>query len=197
MGQLTFHVSSSSARSIFIFFHGPTDTSVSCGGLPLCFPGRAVRNFGRIWASLPQMMVVRTVAICTRVSFLSISITCCYYLLVFCFPAAMWNSVGVASCWFLLLLCVSTTRVSDIAVWLGQYQKRGLSTIGTLYILRVSQVQSSVRDSRDWLVVLRWRVGKVATGGHPRDRGGIVCWYRRVGRLARFGQGRGAFGTRP
>ena len=28
MGQLTFHASSSSARSIFIFFHGPTDTSV-------------------------------------------------------------------------------------------------------------------------------------------------------------------------
>ena len=44
MGQLTFHASSSSARSIFIFFHGPTDTSVSCGGLPLCFPGRAVRE---------------------------------------------------------------------------------------------------------------------------------------------------------
>ena len=43
-GQLTFHASSSSARSIFIFFHGPTDTSVSCGGLPLCFPGRAVRE---------------------------------------------------------------------------------------------------------------------------------------------------------
>ena len=113
MGQLTFHVSSSSARSIFIFFHGPTDTSVSCGGLPLCFPGRAVRKFPR-WVPPPQLAVLRTVAICTRVSFLSISITCCYYLLVFCFPAAMWNSVGVASCWFLLLLCVSTTHVSGI-----------------------------------------------------------------------------------
>ena len=44
-GQLTFHASSSSARSILIlFFHGPTDTSVSCGGLPFCFPGRAVRE---------------------------------------------------------------------------------------------------------------------------------------------------------
>ena len=67
-----------------------------------------------------------------------------------------------------------------------------------VYIVRFAgRDKSSVRDSRDWLVVLRWRVGKVATGGHPRDRGGTVCRYRRVGRLARFGQGRGAFGTRP
>ena len=53
----------------------------------------------------------------------------------------MWNSVCHQSYWCLLLLCVSTTRVSDIAVWLGQYQKRGLSTIGTLYILCVSLVR--------------------------------------------------------
>ena len=39
----------------------------------------------------------------------------------------------------LLFLCVSTTCVSDIAVE-RQYQKRGLSTIGTLYILCVSLV---------------------------------------------------------
>ena len=116
MGQLTFHASSSSARSIFFyFFHGPMDTSVSCGGLPLCFPGRAVRKFPR-WVSPPQLAVLRTVAICTRVSFLSISITCCYYLLVFCFPAAMWKSVGITSRVVrgLLFLCVSTTRVSGI-----------------------------------------------------------------------------------
>ena len=53
----------------------------------------------------------------------------------------MWNSVEVVSCWCLLLVRVSTTRVSDIAVWLGQYQKRGLSTTGTLYILCVSLVR--------------------------------------------------------
>ena len=34
-------------------------------------------------------------------------------------------------------------------------------------------------------------------GARDPPGGGTVCRYRRVGRLVRFGQGRGAFGTRP
>ena len=39
--------------------------------------------------------------------------------------------------------------------------------------------KSSVRDSRDWLVVLRWRVGKVAAGGRVTRRG--VVQYAGIG----------------
>ena len=177
------------------------DISVSCGGLPLCFPGRAVRKFPR-WASPPQLAVLRTVAICTRASFLSISITCCYYLLVFCFPAAMWNSVSITSrvaMWSLVDVCFDNSRFwYSVSEAKRIPEARVVDDRDFVYIVRFAgRDKSSVRDSRDWLVVLRWRVGKVATGGHPRDRGGTVCRYRRVGRLARFGQGRGAFGTRP
>ena len=48
-----------------------------------------------------------------RVSFLSISITCCYYLLVFCFPAAMWKSVGMTcrvAMWSLVDVCFDNSR---------------------------------------------------------------------------------------
>ena len=41
------------------------------------------------------------------------------------------------------------------------------------------QGKSSVRDSRDWLVVLRWRVGKVAAGGRVTRRG--VVQYAGIG----------------
>ena len=137
-----------------------------------------------------------------RLSFLSISITCCYYLLVFCFPAAMWHSMGITcrvAMWSLVDVCFDNSRF-----WYSVSDTKRISEAWVVddrdfvYIVRFAgRDKSSVRDSWDWLVVLRWRVGKVATGGHPRDRGGTVCQYRRVGRWARFGQGRGAFGTRP
>ncbi len=119
-----------------------------------------------------------------RVSFLSISITCCYYLLVFCFPAAMWNSVGISSrvaMWSLVDVCFDNSRFwYSVSEAKRIPEARVVDDRDFVYIVRFAgRDKSSVRDSRDWLVVLRWRVGKVAAGGRVTRRG--VVQYAGIG----------------
>ena len=135
-----------------------------------------------------------------RVSFLSISITCCYYLLVFCFPAAMWKSVGITcrvAMWSLVDVCFDNSRF-----WYSV--KENIRSVGCrrsgLCIYCAFRWSGQELRSRQPGLACRAQV-EGGQGGSRGARdppgGGTVCRYRRVGRLVRFGQGRGAFGTRP
>ena len=141
MGQLTFHASSSSARSIFFIFSMGQWTSRCPAAVSLfAFLGELYVSF----LAGPRLPSLRC---CVRWRFARV-----FPFFLFLLPVAIIYSFFVfpprcGRVWVspvvllrgLLFLCVSTTCVSDIAVE-RQYQKRGLSTIGTLYILCVSLV---------------------------------------------------------
>ena len=197
-GQLAFHVSSSSARSIFFyFFHGPMDISVSCGGLPFAFLGELYVSFlaGPRPPSLRCCVRWRFARVLPFFLFL-LPVAIIYSFFVFpprCGTVYVTSRVGVFCC------CVFRQLAFLILQSKDNIRSVGCRRSGLCIYCAFRWSGGELRSRQPGLACRAQVEGGQGGSRGARDPpgGGTVCRYRRVGRLARFGQGRGAFGTRP
>ena len=133
MGQLTFHASSSSARSIFFIFSMGQWTSRCPAAVSLfAFLGELYVNVN-LGPAYPRLLgTVRRRFACVFPFFLFLlPVAIIYSFFVFpprCGTVYVTSRVGFSCC------CVFR-QLMFLVFGKREYQKRGLSTIGTLYIL--------------------------------------------------------------
>ena len=196
-GQLTFHASSSSARSIFIFSMGQRTPRCPAAVSLFAFLGELYVNVN-LGPAYPRLLgTVRRRFACVFPFFLFLlPVAIIYSFFVFpprCGTGYVTSRVGLFCC------CVFRQLAFLILQSKDNIRSVGCRRSGLCIYCAFRWSGGELRSRQPGLACRAQVEGGQGGSRGARDPpgGGTVCRYRRVGWLVRFGQGRGAFGTRP